>query len=297
VTVEVALDHERDAGLTTPSYRVAVVGVDGSGKTSAVTRLRERVAIEGDLVTLHAPAFHEHPDAPFQRLSRELQAVSLAADALGLVELKAAMLYLRMTLYGAVERCLIGLFAPRVVISDRHALVDTLAYGELYRKLIGPRPDHERWEPVLREQLAPVAPLALDSALDYYARTAGRLGTPTDFWGLAHELAAVFERAPSEVLAELRCRFETEPPDAVVVFQIDPSEAFARSGGKDAASEIHESAEALTSLARLYDHAISVLGSELPGTAVHRIDVTGLGIDETVDAILATLPQPSTLTP
>jgi thymidylate kinase len=277
--------------LTTPPYRVAVVGVDGSGKTSAVARLRERVAIEGDLVTLHAPAFHEHPNAPFQRLSRELKAVSLAADALGLVELKAAMLYLRMTLYGPVERCMVGLFAPRVVISDRHALVDTLAYGALYRKLIGARLDKERWEPVLRAQLAPIAPLALDSTLHHHARMARRLGAPTGFWDLAHDVAAVFEQAPSQVLAEFIRRYATEPPDAVVVFQIDPSEAFARSTqGKDAASEIHENAEALTRLARLYDDAISVLVSELPGTAVHRIDVTGLGIDETVDTILATLP-------
>jgi thymidylate kinase len=274
------------------SYRLAVVGVDGSGKTSLVARLRERVGVEGDLVTVHAPAFHEHPNAPFQLLSRQLQAVSLAADELALVELKAAMLYLQMTLYGAVERCMVDTFDPRVVVSDRHAVVDTLAYGALYRGLIGAALDGERLAPVLRERLAVAgAPLALDWALSYHERVSRRLGSGSDFWELPHEVAAIFEGEPAQVIAEFVRRYESRPPDAVVVLAIEPAEALARSSRRTAASsEMHENVVALTKLAALYDHALERLARELPGIAIHRIDVTGLSPDETLDALVATLP-------
>ena len=273
--------------MTAP-FRLAIVGIDGTGKTSVVRRLRERRGVEGDVATLHSPIFHEGPNAPLSGLSRQLHAVSLAADALELRELKAAMLYLQMTLFGVVERAMVDAYAPRALVSDRHAMVDTLAYGPLYARMLGAQLDAERVEPRLREHLAGGPLDALDATLDWHARVARRLGQDTSFWELPHEVAGVFTRPHDEVLAECARRFRTTLPDAVVLLDITPEEALRRSATRTApSSELHEHAAALEGLRRIYAGALEALGTRV---AVHRIDGAGLSVDDTLDRVLEHLP-------
>lgn len=274
--------------MTAP-YRLAIAGIDGTGKTSVVRALRERQGVEGDVATLHSPIFHEGPNAPLGLLSRQLHAVSLAADALALRELKAAMLYLQMTLFGAVERAMVDAYAPRALVSDRHAMVDTLAYGPLYARMIGAQLDADGVEPRLREQLTGGPPHALDATLAWHERVTRRLGQDTPFWGLPHEVATVVARPPDEALEEFARRYETTLPDAVVLVDLPPAEALARSATRTTpSSELHEHTAALEGLRRLYAGALDALAAR--GVAVHRIDGSGLSVDETLDRVLEHLP-------
>lgn len=274
-------------------YRLALVGIDGSGKTSVVARLRERVGGDGEVATIHAPIFHEGPNAPLQLLSRQMHAVSLAADALGSRELKGAMLYLQMTLYGVVERSVVDAFDPRCIVSDRHALVDTLAYGPLYSAMLGAVLDGEHWDPLLREHLADAPPHSLDATIAWHERLAGRLGQTTSFWELPHEVGSVFERPPAEVLAEFSRRYGTELPDAVVLLDVEPAEALRRSATRSRrSSELHESEGILERLRAIYAGALEALERDCPQVAVHRLDVTSLTLDGTLDAVLALLRGP-----
>lgn len=274
-------------------YRLALVGIDGSGKTSVVARLRERIRVEGEIATIHAPIYHEAPNAPLQLLSRQMHAVSLAADALGSRELKGAMLYLQMTLYGFVERFVVDTFGPRWIVSDRHALVDTLAYGPLYRALLGAALDGEHWDPLLREHLADAPPGSLDATIAWHEQVVRRLGQGTSFWELPHEVGSVFERPPAKVLAELSRRYRTELPDAVLLLDIEPSEALRRSATRArSSSELHESAAMLERLRAIYAEALEMLERECPHVSVHRLEVTTLTVDETLDAVLELLRSP-----
>lgn len=271
-------------------YRLAVVGIDGSGKTSVVARLRDRAGVEGEIATIHAPIFHESPNAPLQLLSRQMHAVSLAADTVELRELKAAMLYLQMTLYGVVERSAIDAFEPRCVVSDRHAMVDTLAYGPLYRSMLGAVLDPDEWDPLLRERLADAPPNSLDATIAWHERLAARLGHSTGFWELPDEVGSVFEREPAEVLEEFARRYQTELPDAVVLLDVEPEEALRRSATRtQASSELHEDATTLERLRRIYAAALETLERDCPHVAIHRLEVTDLSLDETLDGVLELL--------
>lgn len=271
-------------------FRLALVGIDGSGKTSLVARLRERSGVEGDVATIHSPIFHEAPNAPLQLLSRQMHAVSLAADTIELRELKAAMLYLQMTLYGVVERSAIEAYSPACVVSDRHALVDTLAYGPLYRSMLGAVLDPDEWEPRLRERLADAPPGSLDATIAWHERLAARLGQDTSFWELPHEVGSVFEREPAGVLEEFSRRYRTDLPDAVVLLDVEPLEALRRSATRtQASSELHENESTLERLRVIYTAALGVLEREAPGVAIHRIDVTRLTVDEALDQVLELL--------
>jgi thymidylate kinase len=272
-------------------YRVALVGIDGSGKTSVVARLRARIRVEGGLATLNSPIYHETPNAPLRLLSRQMHAVSLAADELGLRELKAAMLYLQMTLYGIVERSVIDAFRPRCLISDRHALVDTLAYGPVYRRMLGSVLDGAHWDPLLRERLADAPPNALDATIAWHEGVARRLGQTTGFWELPHEVGSLFEQPFESVLAEFSKRYGTELPDAVVLLDLEPAEALRRSSGRASpSSELHESEVILEKLRAIYASALATLEQERPEVAVHRLDVSGLAVEEALDAVLECVP-------
>lgn|GEM_PF-1095085 len=267
-------------------HRLALVGIDGSGKTTAVAGLRRRLAAEGEVVTVHSPSFHENPNAPLQQLSRQMREVSLLADEIDAFGLKVTMLYLQMTLYGAVERGMIEAFRPRCVVSDRHALVDTLAYGTVYKGLEPEPLERETLEPLLRRRLR--SPESLDATIAWQRR----LGGEADFWNLALDLDRAFEAGPAEILAEFGRRYATPLPDAVVLLDVAPRETLRRAGAREtAASELHEDPAILEALRGMYEHALDLLLEHCEGIAVHRIDGEGLSAEETTDALAGLLPD------
>ena len=270
-------------------YRLALVGIDGSGKTTAIAHLRRRLGSEGEVVTVHSPSFHENPNAPLRQLSRQMREVSLVADEIGSFALKVAMLYLQMTLYGAVERAMVEAFRPRCVISDRHALVDTLAYGTVYKGLDPEPHDRATLEPLLRRRLA--SPASLDATIAWQQRLERRRGGESDFWNLALDLDRAFDAGPAEVLAEFGRRYSTSPPDAVVLLDVDPLETMRRAATREgASSELHEDPAILEALRGMYEHALDLLSEHCDGIAVHRLDAGGLAVEETVEALVGFLP-------
>lgn len=263
---------------------IALVGVDGTGKSTAVARLRERLGAASGLATLHCPRYHETPGAPFAQLSLDLEALSAAADGLALHDLKAVALYLQMTLYGPVERRLARTLRPRCLVSDRHPIIDTLAYGPLYRGMVASgRP--AAWGAV-RGSLA-LRPGALVAARAWHRRTAGHLRLEE----LAGDVARVFDAPTGEVLVELGRRYGTRVPEVVVLLDVDPAVAAARLAARArSGSELHERVATLTVLRKLYERALDALRRERPDVDVHRLDATALSVDGTVDAVLERLP-------
>jgi len=150
---------------------IAIVGIDGSGKTTVIRRMLERLPSRWDVVGLiNCPDYHEIPNAPLAQLSRDLDAFSQIADGLGDFQLKGVALYLQMTLYGPLSRFVVDTFHPRLLLSARHAVFDSLAYGSLYANIMKKPLDRARHEAALRELLPHIAFATPGDALDV-ART------------------------------------------------------------------------------------------------------------------------------
>jgi len=273
----------------THTHRLAVVGIDGAGKTTVIRRLLD-VAPREELVVVHCPTYHTSPDAPLGALSRCVEAYSQAADELKSFELKAAALYLQMTLYGPVERAMIDAFAPRYVVCERHPVVDTLAYGPFYERMVRKAVDPAKVERPLEAAMERRVPGSYRAVRAWHEAEARRLGLGVSFWDLAHDVCATLGRPLGELVTELSRRYRAGLPDVVVLLDVDGEEAQARVRARsaDGATELHETATYLNALRASYGASLDALGKAHPAVRVRTV-ATGQGrsVDACLDDLVA----------
>ncbi|GAA5039848.1 thymidylate kinase [Thermocatellispora tengchongensis] len=256
-----------------PIRRVALVGIDGSGKSTLARLLAGgpsgEQAGEGRAV-LSCLRAHENPDGPLHRLSRHLDLLSREADRLGGPDLKLAVLYLQMCTYAVTERFFTGELGARVVISERHPVIDGLAYLPLYRRAIAGVAGPDRPEQV-RKQLAGLDQEAVAAALAWCETLGRRLGRVPDLATVAGELVALLDLPPGDRATALAARLGTPLPDIAVFLDIDVAEALRRVRARDGAPELHERHGSLARIREGYEAALAALGP----VRVHRIAAGG----------------------
>ena len=267
---------------------VAVAGIGGCGKTSVIRRFAELWPDgHGRTLALTCPTYHETPNAPFARLSERLHRFSRASDALGSFELKGAALYLQMTLHGPVERCLLDAFRPAFLLTEHHSLVDTLAYGAIYTTMIR---NHAAaaLEAPLRQMLDAPAPGSYDEIVQWAALHAEQAGTPASIFELGLAVAPMLERSRPELVAELARRYGTGLPDVLLLLDLPAQMALERVRGRgDAQSELHERAQMLEQLRRLYCDVADYLKRVHPETETFVIDAASSGsVDDTLREVV-----------
>lgn len=244
------------------SRLIAVVGIDGSGKSSGIAALRASEPCATKLATINCPDFHENPDGPMHTLSRQLKAVGIAADRLQVPAVKAATLYLRMTLYGIVEDYFRSRSVAEVIVTERHPFIETLVYAPLYRALsAGSRPDSNVLDAVfeLADTLVAGASVAVQN---WQEAEENRLGVGGDLWTIIEKVSTIVQLPVMEALAWFEQAYQTQLPDEIYWVDLPPVEAVKRCEQRGA-REIHENLEHLTTLRAGYARTMQVL-RELP---------------------------------
>jgi thymidylate kinase len=257
--------------------RAALVGMDGTGKTTVARLIRER----GDAAVVHAIRAHEDPGSPDAPLSRHLAAASAVADTVGRAQLKIAVLYLQLCLYGPAERRHTG----PVLLADRHPLIDPLVYLPLYARIAvdsDPGDDVTAW-------WAGQPPDTAAAVRTWLHACSGG----TDAWGLGSELIRLAEKSPGDLLAELARRLGARLPDAVLLLDLPVDEALARTRDRTRDAELHETTAVLTAIRAGYDSALTWLTAEHPKVTVHRVPCANRTPDEVATAVLQLIhPRP-----
>ncbi|MGW0421172.1 hypothetical protein [Streptomyces sp. NPDC003015] len=251
--------------------RVAVVGIDGTGKTTVLRRLGER----DGFAVVHAIRAHDDPRSPVAGLSRALAGASAAADAVGRIQLKVAVLYLQLCLYGPSERH--ASRETRILLADRHPLVDPLVYLPLFVHLVSngePGDDVRTW---WRTQ----EPGAARAVREWMAVRAGH----TDPWALGEEVLRLGARPPGEMLDRLGRRFGVTAPDGVLLLDLPVAQALGRTRDRTRDRELHETTAFLSTTRQRYEAVLDWLAQARPDIARQRVDCAGLGVDEVADRI------------
>ncbi|CAM5405246.1 hypothetical protein SVIOM342S_06836 [Streptomyces violaceorubidus] len=246
--------------------RVALVGIDGTGKTTVLRRLRERDGVG----VVHAVRGHENPDNPGTELSAALAGASSAADEVGRVQLKVCVLYLQLCLFGPAERHVAA--GGRTVLADRHPLVDPLVYLPLFaraRQVVEPRTDVDAW---WRKQ----DPDAARAVRDWLrTRTGG-----TDAWAAGTEVLRWGALPPDVLSTTLARHFGVTLPDGLLLLDLPVSEALRRTGERPRGGELHETEAFLAATRERYDAVLGHLSRTRPRLAVRRLHCSGRSVDE-----------------
>lgn len=262
--------------------RVALVGIDGTGKTTVLRRLRERDGVG----VVHAVRGHENPDNPGAGLSAALTGASLAADEVGRVQLKVCVLYLQLCLFGPAEEHAGA--GGRTVLTDRHPLVDPLVYLPLFaraRREAEPGTDVDAW---WHKQ----DPGAARAVRDWLRTRTG----DTDAWAAGTEVLRWGTLPPDALSKTLARHFGVSLPDGVLLLDLPVSEALRRTGERPRGGELHETGSFLAATRERYDTVLEHLSRTRPHLAVRRLPCSGLSVDEVAaevrDAVTALSTQP-----
>ena len=248
---------------STDTIVVAVVGIDGSGKSSAFRGALERLAPRVDVVGIGdeylagAPGLsvHARTDLPFQRAA--------AAFARTAKRTRQAWVYRQLKTLDLIARSrmrdhLVRHEHPDVILTDGDPLVNTLAWsaGRLYR------------DQLLDDQ-------RILAALRYLSGQA---------WIPRAELSYYLRHAPQLVLVN-RLRLARFPiPDVVVLLEIDGASAMERVRRRGRSLQVHETCQALDALAAGYERVCGLIETHQDVTVV-RLAATQLGPQETARAV------------
>jgi len=260
--------------------RVALVGIDGSGKTSVARLLRGRAAGPESPAVLHAVRPHDNAEGPLTDLARRLQAVSEVADRLDSPELKIGLFYLQLCTYPIIEGEIRDRRHPAVILVDRHPIVDSMVYLPLYGRLAAGRPARPGPPADLAERVAAVDPAALPAALDW----AERLGQGRDVWAVGRDLLALYADPLDAQLKRFRELLGTGLPDEVVLLDVRVDQALSRLGARGRELELHETAPYLTAVRNRFEQVLGWL-AETQGVRVRRIDNGERTPEEAADEI------------
>jgi thymidylate kinase len=240
--------------------------MDGVGKTTVLHRLRER----DDVAVVHTVRGHEDPAGLAADLSAALAGASAAADDLGRVQLKVAVLYLQLCLFGPAERQAVR--RRPTLLTDRHPLVDPLVYLPMFASLARdaePGGAVEAWwgkqEPGRAE------------AVRDWLRAAG--GT-TDPWELGTRVLRWGTLPMPELLGRLTRSFGVSLPEGVVLLDLPVAQALRRTRERARGSELHETRAFLSATRHRYVEVLDRLAEDRPELSVQRVDCADRSVEE-----------------
>jgi hypothetical protein len=225
---------------------------------------------------------------PLRDLSIALDEFSKESDRMGNFELKALSMYLQMTLYAPIEHFIQETFSPQIIISERHPVIDTLAYGPFYKAMIRQAPDMAALDKPLREAIDGVVPGGFAAIHDWCQRHNTKTGREIEFKDMSFFLRDLFSRPLTEVVESVLRQYQTPFPDIVIM--LDPGIDIAlqriaqRSQGED--KELHENAESLGHLRESYLGLMQNIQTLLPQIQTFVIDTGNVVVDESLQHVI-----------
>jgi thymidylate kinase len=272
--------------------KIAVTGIDGTGKTTLIRAIRELYRNQPTLVqAFRAPQYHEDPNCPFGSLSHTIQSLNNIGDQTQNILLKSAALFLSVTLFGDVEKFYEQTYQPRFLFTERQAIVDSLSYTSFYKRLLTGPLDQSKLEPALRQA---VGDQAINGLLDWMKVLESRK-FPTEreftFWNLPLIAFDLIDQKPEQLVTDLKRIYHCEIPELLIILQVSPevleSRITEKTSKTGATRELHEQRGILEMLQKSLIQGANVMKSMYPKMELQFVDSSRQTEAESLKQILA----------
>ncbi len=260
---------------------VAIVGIDGAGKTTALSLVGDRVPTS---VTLSSMRNHGIADAPLRDLSEVLERLRTEAEALNSPRLVLTAIFLQMCMFGPTERFFSATMSPDVVLVDRHPVVDAAVYLPVFRKIID-SDESLNSVPPLRDVLGSTDEQLVVRWLESRGR---QLGETWNIDDLSGSLLSLTSLPDSVRLEKLEVMLQTSLPQLVVWLDLAVDRASNRLASRAGIREIHESRHHLAEIRGSYRR---VLRNLPPTVQVVPIAVGEMTPDDVADSIVSVMTE------
>ena len=247
---------------------IAILGVDGAGKTTFLNQLQSELSANAQVQILKMPQYHLTPGTSRPNLSEALDRLSQHADRAGDPALKAMSLFLAMPLYGEAVTMLSG--NAKWIISERHPLIDSIAYSAFYKSLMGASFD---WK-----KLADFESIAL--VMDWAQKVMSRWLKKSDISKLPAHMAELFSNSPKELVPQLKHIYRCDYPDEAILIAVDRDMLEARLNAKGTGREIHEDLSTILMLQEALKATAQLVVQLSDKTKLRVIDASELKRDE-----------------
>lgn len=250
----------------------AITGIDGSGKSTLIKRLHGEYAGNPAIKVFACPSYHHLPGSGVDELSLIFERVNQLGNEHQNYDLKLLGLYLQMTLYKPVLQRFGTSTGISMIVSERHALIDTVVYGALYVRIISGAIDRVIWQPILERELNRLHPEAFAKLQNWigYLSESNRLNY--DFWNYTALVKEVFAEPRETLLPRLFSLFSLSLPDHICFLKIPPQLAIERLKARNKQLELHESPDRLQTLQDQYLELLQAIGNTYPQTKISILE-------------------------
>lgn len=273
--------------------KIAITGIDGSGKSTLTRRIIEKFPQEKqETLVLRCPKFHETPNAPLSDLSKDLDALSAVADRLESFHLKAIAQFIQISLFGPVKTFLIKTFTPDLLINERHPVIDSYAYGYFYISKLGGAINKKELEVPMLQTLHQIRPGAMHSINRWLELESQRLEKDLSFWNYHKYLTQTFTQKGKALIRAIITHTQTTLPDMLLLLDIAADDAVSRVIQRDNEMvELHEQSDMLSQIRALYLDAIDFFTDVYPKMKIRIITTdSSTDVDQTINEISQSLP-------
>jgi thymidylate kinase len=114
---------------------MVITGVDGCGKSTAIDYYKSFEQMD-KYYPINAPQFFEDKSLPFYKETLLLEKIAKMADKQKDYSLKASATFCAMAYMGDIIKYIKETHSPKLIITERHSLVDSIAYAKFYLNFI-----------------------------------------------------------------------------------------------------------------------------------------------------------------
>lgn len=253
---------------------IAITGIDGSGKSTLIRKLYDEYAGDPAVKVFACPSYHHLPGSGVDELSLIFEKVNQLGNEHRNYDLKLLGLYLQMTLYKQVLHRFSRSPNLSVIISERHALIDTIVYGALYARIISGGIDRQIWQPVIEKELNRLQPGAFAKLEEWIGCLNESNGVDYSIWNYTALVKKVFAEPGETLLNRLFTLFGLSLPDHICFLKINPQMALERLKARNKELELHENADRLQALQDQYLELLQHIGKNYPSTRISLLEDT-----------------------